>query len=670
MEFSKPSIFYYLLLLAIPVIIHLFNFRKHKKIYFSSIKFLKEVEQKTKSKYEIKRWLILLARIMLITSVIFAFAIPYLQKKTNQKKAEKIGFYIDNSFSMERMDDNNTMLIDYAKNNAKNILKKLETNQKVLILTNDFNKKYQKWYSPKQAIDIINEIPISGSTHKIQTIVNRYNQVIDSTETNSLYIFSDFQKIKSNNEQLIINNHFNTKIGWLKSKNGNNISIDTCYFETPIRNRDTIEKLISQFTNHSENNQVFKVSLLINGQQKSLHSIEIPANKTITEEFHYSNPIKTSIVEGQLKIEDSSIEFDNQLYFSYSTEEQIHISTIYDDTTSHYLNNIFSDSLFKSKQYNIDFINYEELIHSQLIILDQLSELSRALIQKLEKYIKKGGNLFIFLNPNANLDSYNSLFQLINTDFISKWIKNENKLEVINYSNDLFKNVFKRKHNSINLPVVNNYFNIKENKNAQKREVLKFINNDPFLAEYLYGKGHIFLLFSDLNQEHNNFAEHALFVPCIYNSVIMHLKNRNIYHVIKNETIIEQNNIVKSDIIHLKKDISFDMIPITIFSDQRTLINFENKIKQDGSYELSINNQKQLITFNYDRHESKMIFLHKNQIKKMFQNNDIDFLTLESNHISKKYEENKKNNSLEHIFIIIAILLLIIELLLLKIWKI
>ena len=65
-----------------------------------------------------------------------------------------------------------------------------------------------------------------------------------------------------------------------------------------------------------------------------------------------------------------------------------------------------------------------------------------------------------------------------------------------------------------------------------------------------------------------------------------------------------------------------------------------------------------------------MIFLHKNQIKKMFQNNDIDFLTLESNHISKKYEENKKNNSLEHIFIIIAILLLIIELLLLKIWKI
>tara|TARA_B100000427_G_C15010118_1_gene377857 strand:- start:50 stop:502 length:453 start_codon:yes stop_codon:yes gene_type:complete len=150
----------------------------------------------------------------------------------------------------------------------------------------------------------------------------------------------------------------------------------------------------------------------------------------------------------------------------------------------------------------------------------------------------------------------------------------------------------------------------------------------------------------------------------------MHLNNRNIYHVIKNETIIEQNNIGKSDIIHLKKDVFFDMIPKTIFSDQKTLINFENKIKQDGSYELSINNQKQLITFNYNRHESKMIFRPKNQIKEMFQDSDVEFLTLENNHISKKYEENKKNNSLEHIFILIAILLLIIELLLLRIWKI
>ena len=111
---------------------------------------------------------------------------------------------------------------------------------------------------------------------------------------------------------------------------------------------------------------------------------------------------------------------------------------------------------------------------------------------------------------------------MINTDFISKWTTNESKLEAL-ITEMIVQKCFKRKNHNVNLPVVSNYFKIQENKNAQ-RKVLKFTNNDPFLAEYLYGKGHIFLVFSDLDQKHNNFAEHALFVPCICNSVIMRLK--------------------------------------------------------------------------------------------------------------------------------------------------
>ena len=49
MEFSNPSIFSYLILVAIPIIIHLFNFRKYKKIHFSSIHLLSQIEKTTKS---------------------------------------------------------------------------------------------------------------------------------------------------------------------------------------------------------------------------------------------------------------------------------------------------------------------------------------------------------------------------------------------------------------------------------------------------------------------------------------------------------------------------------------------------------------------------------------------------------------------------------------------
>ena len=76
------------------------------------------------------------------------------------------------------------------------------------------------------------------------------------------------------------------------------------------------------------------------------------------------------------------------------------------------------------------------------------------------------------------------------------------------------------------------------------------------------------------------------------------------------------------------------------------------------------------ISFNYKRDESKMNFLSKNQIKTLYSVNNIDFLKLETNSISQKYAENETEKKIEYFFIISAIIILIIELILLRIWKI
>ena len=83
MDFLNNSIFYYLCLLAIPVIIHLFNFRKHKNIHFSSIFFLKKLEEQTKSKYQIRRWIVLFNRILALICIILAFGLPYINNPNN-----------------------------------------------------------------------------------------------------------------------------------------------------------------------------------------------------------------------------------------------------------------------------------------------------------------------------------------------------------------------------------------------------------------------------------------------------------------------------------------------------------------------------------------------------------------------------------------------------------
>jgi len=615
--------------------------------------------------------MILLSRITAISLIILAFALPYIKNEKYQGDVNKIGVYIDNSFSMERSDAKKINLIDYAKSNAKHLISKLKETQKVLILTNDFNKKYRKWYSPKDAIELIDDIDISGNKTEMQTIINRYYQVIDSTDINSLYLFSDFQYKKSNFNNTIQNGKSSIKIGLLTASHNNNISIDSCYFNTPVRQSNAIENLIATISNHSSETQIIKGQLLINNQQKAIHNIEIPPNSTIKQSFHYSNPSKRNKINGILNIEDPAIRFDNKLYFSYSTEEKIKVSVIYSDSINDHLINIFSDSLFQFKSYKTGQVEYQNLNNCELIVLDQLNDLTPSLKQQLNKFVKNGGNVFVFLNQKINIDSYNSFFKQINVDFVSKWIEKKHTVEYINYENNLFQNVFDKEIKNINLPIVNGFFQRQKNKNAQKRNILNFINNDPFLSEYIYGQGRVFLCFSDLNLKNNNFAEHALLVPCLYNSALTYLKKRSLYHVVQNETIIEKRNIRKNSTIHLKQKDVFDMMATIMISDQKTLINFQDQIKVAGNYDLIINdNIPTPISFNYDRSESEMKFLNKNDIQNLFLNRDIYFLKLENNNLLKKYEENQKGKSIENFFILLAIILLIIELLLLKIWKV
>ena len=81
MKFLFPQFLWALLLLIIPIIIHLFNFRRYKKVVFSNVTMLKEIETQSRKTKQLRKWLILLTRIIALSSLILAFAIPYIHSK-------------------------------------------------------------------------------------------------------------------------------------------------------------------------------------------------------------------------------------------------------------------------------------------------------------------------------------------------------------------------------------------------------------------------------------------------------------------------------------------------------------------------------------------------------------------------------------------------------------
>ena len=110
MQFKHPELLWALLLLLIPIIIHLFQLRRFQKVAFTNVKFLKNVKLQTRKSSQIKKWLTLLTRMLLLACLVFAFAQPFITNSDTFNAKNETVIYLDNSFeSMYRLIFENLM---------------------------------------------------------------------------------------------------------------------------------------------------------------------------------------------------------------------------------------------------------------------------------------------------------------------------------------------------------------------------------------------------------------------------------------------------------------------------------------------------------------------------------------------------------------------------------
>ena len=82
MQFKHPELLYALFLLLIPIIVHLFQFRKFQKEDFTNVAFLKEVTLQTRKSSQLKKWLTLLTRLLLFAAIIISICTTVYTKTT------------------------------------------------------------------------------------------------------------------------------------------------------------------------------------------------------------------------------------------------------------------------------------------------------------------------------------------------------------------------------------------------------------------------------------------------------------------------------------------------------------------------------------------------------------------------------------------------------------
>ncbi|HNW98875.1 MAG TPA: BatA domain-containing protein [Bacteroidales bacterium] len=681
MKFVNPYFLFALFTIAIPVIIHLFNFRRYRRILFSNVSFLKEIKQETQKKSKIKHFLILLARILTISSLVLAFAQPYipLGAKVINKKGSVVSIYIDNSFSMQSIGKKGTLL-EEAISKAKEIAESYKPADIFQLLTNDFEGKHQFYYTKEEFLQLLNEVAVSPSVKKLSEILTRQNDLFSTVKSKEKvsFIISDFSEMNFDFDKLKIDTSVYIHLIPLTANEKNNLFIDSCWYDTPViqmGKQVQLSVLIKNISN--EDAEKIPLKLVINGKQKSLASVDITAGSETEAKLSYTIS-EVGMQNAYVEIIDNPVVFDDKFYFSYEVAQKIKVLNIC-QSENIYINALFqNDSLIDYKILNINKLDYSSIPQSDFVIIDGIKTISSGLEKELLKYTMNGGTLAVFPGVEMDINSYNSFLNAMSAPVFQKLDTADTKVSKVNEEHKIFTDVFEKVSDDMDLPIVKSHYPLKSKTLSSDEKIMELQNGEPFILSYKYGKGNLYISSVPVDAEFSNFPKHAIFVPALYNMTLFSIPARKLFYTIGDDESIEVKKQDLSGDMTFKirsSEKKFEIIPEHKNMDMQTYIYPHDQIKEAGNYIIKLgNNDIAGVSFNYNRNESVMKFETDEQISdeikaataKSESYKKIDVLDLKSKTVSKAIEEINQGVRLWKLFIFLSLVFIFAEIALLR----
>lgn len=677
MQFLYPAFLFGLLALAVPVIVHLFYFRRFKTVYFTNVKFLKELKQETSARQKLKNLLVLLMRCLAIAVLVFAFAQPFIPTGSAVKQGLKsVSIFIDNSYSMSAM-DKEISLFEKAKIRAREIIQGYKDEDKFQVLTNDFEGKHQRLLSKEDALAMIDELKVSPAVRNMSEILKRQAQVLNTSDRalKIAYVISDFQKnISDFSPRLDSLIDFN--LIPLNSVSEMNVGIDSAWFEIPVQMANQVNPLVVKVHNYGEE-KVENISLSLNydGQEKPVGNLSIPAGATVTDTINMAIQ-KTGWHQAELVISDYPVQFDDHYFFTFKVAEKIDILCINEDASNRYLDAAFRGiNYFKLTNVNSKSIDYSKIGSNKLIICNGLKNLSTGLAQELISYMKNGGNVLIFPPDNAELNSYNAYFNSIQAHELGQFVKSGKQVSKINTADFVFSDVYENPNANLKLPTTTGAFPI--NEFAGKAMIRLLTNRDgtTYMGKFKVEKGNQYVCYSPLSETYNDLVSSAeIFVPMLYKMSISTSKASKIAYTLDKDAFIESDmaDNTKTDQVYKLKNSSEEVIP-----EQKTILStlilrVNNLIKKAGFYTLidDKKNSLQDFAFNFNRKESDLSCISLDELKsKLSPNIKIMDLKAEAS-LTAMVGEKDQGIILWKWFVVFALIFLALESLIIRFWKV
>ena len=557
MHFENPLALIGLLGALIPLIIHLFDRRQAKPIPFAALDFILKTNKKLSRSLKWKQWLILLARILLISAIPFAFSQPFLAEDSDQATLSEspmsVVFIVDTSVSMGRQDSGGVSALEKAKKRVQTLVENLSGESNVAIVEGAGlceSRQTELSFDREAVLESVATLDVSDArgeplrAFQVAEALLAQSQLPDKR----VIIVSDFQ----------VSNWQDVQNPWSLSPppavqlepipipietNGSILDVDVQKARevSPSHVRITVKAQAS-----GPREYVGKLTLSV-GEKTAVNSIQIPAGETKLSTFLIKVDADTP-PHGEVALDGDTLSADDTRAFALSTNRRLDVLCINGSPR----NIPFRDELFfvekalqakeaetpiRMTSRTLNEVQPEDLGDADVIVLANILRVPDTWSEALQSFVEQGGGLLISGGDNTTTELNEPLGRLFPMPIravksISPEEDRASSILDVGLSPLLRDHPVTRIFESVQNPSLYDArfhtYVLLDGPTGGPRNIQvigQYTNGAPFLVEAKVKRGTVIFWSSTLDQDWGTLAIQNSFVPLLH-TLLLHLGGR------------------------------------------------------------------------------------------------------------------------------------------------
>ena len=677
MAFLYPNMLYGLFALAIPIIVHLFNFRRHKLVYFSNTALLHDLQQQQSNTNRIKHLLVLLMRLLFVAALVLAFAQPYRAKQQLAPAENRlVVLYLDNSVSMQ-MPSEKGALIDEARREALRLVRELPYSASFVLLTNQFEIRNERPWNADEVMQQLELVSANGPSVQLSEVLGRAASLRELQQfgQRDLLLMSDFQASGVDADAMKADTLFNVFLIPFKATLSANVYIDSCWLASPVVQVGMPALMQCRLRNESDQEvKGVAISMTLNGRPETVANTDLPAHGFADVELQFVLNTANNY-QGVVQLTDFPIVFDDSYYFSIDVRDQINILEVYGDEPLTDLELLYgTDEVFNFSSQQQLRLDLQSLSTYQQVILHSDIPLAEGLQDALAAYVRNGGSLLLL--PSETFSPPETLLSTMSLSIELPADTAQTVVQTLASRHEIFKDVFVRIPEPADLPRVRQHYRIRRLGSLPGTELIGLRNGDPFLVETSYGKGHFYLMATPLDPQWTTLTSDPLFVPLMYRMAFIANRLGPLSYTIGKDRQLSWKGLPDVDDKPMRivaEDGQYEQLPLIQRHDEQTILTLYDQLPQAGFYEIyQSDSLLQPMAWNESRDESVLQFVDAQDLKTQLTEKGMRvtaFAQAGQKDIAQEWLGVDGATTYWKIFALLALLALLAETLLLRFWR-